>query len=195
MHIFTKCLLVYIIGDLLLWFFFHSFRLLTPIEGGLVSSIVPFLAVMAILGPSNMFGSFRCNLPDIRVIPLAFMALAFSYLFFYVFAGTIFPVFDIRTKIDTFLMLSYIVFIGPIIEEFLFRGLLTIMMFKWTGHKIWSVIIVNLIFAACHMNLLKFIPMFVLGCILSYTAIKTKNLNNSIMLHMINNCVAVFKSF
>ena len=82
-------------------------------------------------------------------------------------------------------------FLGPIVEEFLFRKiLLTRLMVR---HSIKSAVILeSLIFALFHTSINGFIYAFVIGVCLSMFYIKHKNIKIPIICHMISNIFVLF---
>lgn len=80
------------------------------------------------------------------------------------------------------------VFMAPIMEEIVFRGLiLPSLIFKYKN-PIWAVIITNFIFAAVHPQGIAGWPaLFSVGTMASLTFIQTGSIVPSIILHMIHN--------
>lgn len=89
------------------------------------------------------------------------------------------------------------IFCSPILEETIFRGYLMTAFFRSTEK--WAPIIVSgMAFALPHMdpdlshfNIISFLTYAILGCILAYLYVTTKNLKVSIGLHFLNNLIAV----
>ncbi len=81
-------------------------------------------------------------------------------------------------------------FVIPILEEFIFRGI--IYQSLKTKMRPWiAITISSLIFAAVHVSLSVFIPLFVMGAIFAYSLEKTKSLYLPICLHCVNNTAMV----
>ncbi|GHP13040.1 CAAX amino protease [Lentilactobacillus fungorum] len=85
------------------------------------------------------------------------------------------------------------VFCSPILEELVFRGFLVGAFFK--ANSFWPPIITSAIFFAIpHMetiNVISFSTYALLGGILAYLFVKTRNIKVSIGLHFLNNLIAV----
>lgn len=84
------------------------------------------------------------------------------------------------------------VILSPIAEELIFRATLTNMFFKPTN--LWpKVILSGLVFSTGHMstNPISFLIYAFMGMTLAYVYLKTKDIRNSIALHMINNMFAM----
>jgi sodium transport system permease protein len=80
-----------------------------------------------------------------------------------------------------------------ICEEFLFRGpILTGIRTKF--NKIWTIIIVGLLFGIFHVNLYKIIPTSILGMITTFITLYTGSIFNGIIFHFLNNGFAIFLS-
>jgi len=85
------------------------------------------------------------------------------------------------------IMLISIAIIGPIAEEFIFRGVLLHRMMKKTS--MWGgIIISSILFGILHADVFG---AFIFGVIASLLYIKTRNLLIPILLHIINNSIAV----
>ena len=102
---------------------------------------------------------------------------------------------EIIIKTNTFpglLLNLFIVALIPAIgEELLFRGLLVRLMNDITKNIHWAVIISALLFSAFHLQFYGFLPRFVLGLILGYLFVFTRNLWVPIFVHFVNNAAAV----
>ncbi len=84
----------------------------------------------------------------------------------------------------------FVAIVGPIIEEVFFRGF-TYKAFrqKW---GVWRALTLSSgIFAALHMSLIGFLPIFMLGFFLAYLYEATGSLVPSMMVHMIHNLIMV----
>ncbi|MDY0409541.1 lysostaphin resistance A-like protein [Virgibacillus soli] len=85
--------------------------------------------------------------------------------------------------IITFLFILYICLVGPIVEEYIFRGLL-LKRLERKFHIIASLIITNIIFGILHMDI---IGAFIFGIVMSLLYLKTNNLLVPIFIHICNN--------
>lgn len=85
--------------------------------------------------------------------------------------------------------------IAAIAEEFLFRGALQNFLQQVTGNKHVAVLFAALVFSAVHGQFYGSIPRFVLGAVLGYAYLFTGNLWVSILMHFLNNTLAVLVSY
>ncbi|WP_294976308.1 type II CAAX endopeptidase family protein [uncultured Leuconostoc sp.] len=95
-------------------------------------------------------------------------------------------------------MIIYGVFLAPVVEEIIFRGLVINYFFRqswWWA----SIILSGLLFAFPHMNaiptnladLLGYLIYMLMGMVLAFVYKKTGNLQDSIMIHFINNAITM----
>jgi hypothetical protein len=88
-----------------------------------------------------------------------------------------------------------IVAVSPAIcEEFLHRGLL-LHTFKNVNNKWISISVLGLIFGLFHLNLPQLVPTALLGAVMAYIMIETKNMWLPILFHFINNAISVLVSW
>ncbi|WP_125550683.1 CPBP family intramembrane glutamic endopeptidase [Loigolactobacillus zhaoyuanensis] len=97
----------------------------------------------------------------------------------------------------TFFMLFFVAFIGPILEEILFRGLFLNWFF--TKHRLVSILLSAVLFGTFHVDLtsghvdpIYWLSKVLLGLVLALVYSRTKNLKASILLHILNNTLAAF---
>ncbi len=76
-------------------------------------------------------------------------------------------------------------------EELLFRGILQKLFIQWTKNIHIGIFIAAFIFSAIHMQFFGFIPRLVLGVILGYLYIGSRNLWVPIVAHSLNNAWVV----
>jgi len=94
-----------------------------------------------------------------------------------------------------FLMIITIVFLGPIVEEIIFR-LVLMNLFNW--RPIHNVIISSLIFGLVHVligGLIHIIPYFLMGLVLGYFYLKHNNAWHITILHILHNGLTVVLVF
>ena len=80
--------------------------------------------------------------------------------------------------------------VAPIVEEIVFRGVIFSFFKKYTTRTI-AIIATSFLFAALHINVLQFIPLFILGIIFQLLFIYHKSLYPGIIYHSINNSFSV----
>lgn len=76
---------------------------------------------------------------------------------------------------------------APIIEELCYRGLLLTSLLKRDMSKWLSVVIAAALFAAMHMEPIRFILLFAIGLILGFARVHRNNTTTAIVAHMTNN--------
>ena len=85
------------------------------------------------------------------------------------------------------LMTILVVVLVPITEELLYRGVFTSFFFK--NQPFWQVTISGVIFGLMHSstNFISALIYVTMGWILAYVYVHTRNLSNSLTLHILNN--------
>lgn len=93
---------------------------------------------------------------------------------------------------NEFIILTIIttVFIGPILEEYLFRGLIFNNLKEIQGVKK-SAIITIVIFSLLHVGLTSFITAIILGSLLMYIYIIEENINEILIVHIFFNLTTI----
>jgi membrane protease YdiL (CAAX protease family) len=94
-----------------------------------------------------------------------------------------------------FLLFIAVVIIAPLGEELLFRGFLQQILEKHWKDVTRAVLVTALFFAMIHMNPYWFVQIYILGILLGFLAWKTKSVLPPLILHGINNAMAMFFSF
>ena len=89
------------------------------------------------------------------------------------------------------LLILAIVVIAPIGEELLFRGFLQQILEQSWNDTTRSILVTALVFAVIHMNAYWFIQIYFLGILLGFLAWKTKSVIPSLILHSVNNGLAL----
>jgi len=89
------------------------------------------------------------------------------------------------------LLVLAIVVIAPIGEELLFRGFLQQILEQSWNDTTRSILVTALVFAVIHMNAYWFIQIYFLGILLGFLAWKTKSVIPSLILHSVNNGLAL----
>ncbi len=89
------------------------------------------------------------------------------------------------------LQFIFIALTPGICEEFLFRGFALKPLQKRYGSTA-AVIIVALLFAIVHLDVVRLLPTFALGLVFGHITVKTKSLYPAMILHVLNNAVAIF---
>lgn len=96
----------------------------------------------------------------------------------------------------TFLVVAILPALG---EEILFRGFI-LSSFRYNGNinrkkYVWPIIISGLLFGLMHIYLVKILPTAILGIVFGYIVVKTGSIFIPMLLHLINNGLAVILTF
>ncbi|HNW97488.1 MAG TPA: CPBP family intramembrane metalloprotease [Bacteroidales bacterium] len=111
-------------------------------------------------------------------------------------AGQVTVMFLNVSTIWGFLINLFMIGIIPAVgEEFLFRGVVQPLFFKWTKNIHVAVIISAFLFSAIHFQFYGFIPRFLMGVLLGYSFVWTGSLWVPIFIHFVNNSAAVIVSY
>ena len=87
------------------------------------------------------------------------------------------------------LMLIYVLAVGPLVEELIFRGLLMNHLLRF-GER-FAVYATAVLFALMHGNLSQFAPALLTGLVLGYVRVKSGSLRLTMLAHLLNNLWAV----
>ncbi len=102
---------------------------------------------------------------------------------------------DIRTPGRLLIMLLIAGVIPAFGEEFIFRGIIQRIFYRWTGNGHWAVWLGAILFSLIHMQVLNFLPRVLLGALLGYLFLWSGNLWYSIFAHFFNNAVLLIYAF
>lgn len=120
--------------------------------------------------------------------------------FLVVFIDSFFSKADLTIAVGTFnkptggplefvLLFLYFCILPPILEEFVFRGIILHSLTKFGN--VFAIIISSIMFALVHRNIAQGIHAFIMGCIMAYFVLRTDNLKTSMIIHFANNLYAV----
>jgi membrane protease YdiL (CAAX protease family) len=94
------------------------------------------------------------------------------------------------TLIDPWLAVLAIVILAPIAEELFFRGVVFNAFLREGGRR-WAFVGSSALFAAIHLSLVAFVPIFLLGLALAWVYDRTNNLLAPIAMHVVVNGASV----
>lgn len=202
------------IGIVLIMLFFMVF--FYPIESMLASyldkELLLFLAYTLSVGiPFLIFHknrrkktgqtSYNLNTKDFQILPVVIAAN--SALLFGVSTPIIslipFPDFMKEilielSKLNGFYSALTIVFIGPVLEELIFRGIvLDGLLKKYSPMK--AVIVSSLLFGFIHLNPWQFLGAAIFGLLSGWVYFKTRNILLTVAMHITNNGISFIQSF
>ena len=92
---------------------------------------------------------------------------------------------------DLMINLIAVALIPAIVEELYFRGALQKTLTAWTGKPILAILITSIIFSAFHFSYFGFLSRMMLGIILGFIFEYTRTIWLPILLHLINNGIAI----
>ena len=93
------------------------------------------------------------------------------------------------------LLFIAVAIIAPLGEELLFRGFLQQYLEKYWKDITKAILITSLFFAVIHLNPFWFIQIYILGIMLGFLSWKTNSIIPSLILHTLNNTIALIVSF
>ena len=94
-----------------------------------------------------------------------------------------------RDMFATIVICTYTIIIAPFIEEYFFRGFVLNNVSKIS--KSFAMVLSAFLFALYHMNIPQFVSAFLMGLLLSYVTLKADSIIPAIVIHSINNCIAM----
>ena len=92
---------------------------------------------------------------------------------------------------DVILNVLLIGLLTAIVEEFMFRGCLQTIFFRWTGNIHAAIWITAILFSAFHMEFFGFLPRLLLGALFGYFVAWSGSIWPGVWGHFINNSTAV----
>ncbi|MCY6484098.1 type II CAAX endopeptidase family protein [Clostridium aestuarii] len=166
-----------------------------------IDVIFKFLALLVILKLFSRKSSeeYKYNAPGLQYYIYIFVMVIGYRLFYEYSVGGITrhikmnPIIEKAFEelaISPIVLIISIVFIAPIYEEMIFRGIILNGLAKKINIKV-AVVISALLFAVMHMNLIQGINTFFLGILFGFIYIKTKSIYLSIFAHFINNSFGI----
>ena len=99
---------------------------------------------------------------------------------------------DSKTSADLWINVLMIGIVPGIGEELLFRGVIQKLLKRITGNDHWAVWLAAILFSAIHLQFYGFIPRALLGAIFGYVLVYSRNLWLPMLVHFLNNTMAVF---
>ena len=182
--------------------------LLIGVFGPLPLGFLPVLAMFAIYWISrkenypNLVGTFRMGwlkvMSDalIRLLRAWPALLAISFISSQVLSGypkqeSVQKLAETQSLKEVFNIACYALVVAPVLEEFLFRGILFRAMKRSFGVGP-ALVISSILFGLVHQNVLSFVPLTFLGIILSLSYERTGDLRTCIFIHAFFNGFMVF---
>ncbi len=145
-------------------------------------ALIALVMMMALLPGINLIASLNAQLP----VPQWMIQMEET-------AEQLLKSLMITDSFGTFSVNLFMVAIIPAIgEELFFRSLLQKYLIGLTKSNTAGIVIASLIFSAIHMQFLGFIPRFLLGMVFGYLYLWTGTILIPMLVHFINNGLAVF---
>jgi membrane protease YdiL (CAAX protease family) len=178
-----------------------------PTIWGLVASNAAIsLGLWAYLRRDNRFAKIGFNrwssISLVSTLLLAIAVIAGGLTFNYIYAEHIFKGVEMQKELkelfaaipktlpNNILLFLAVAIFAPLLEEFLFRGLLQNSLMPMMPAAA-AILLSAAIFAGVHMDKMAFAPIFVLGAAFGYLYHVTGSLRVCILMHMINNGAAL----
>ena len=96
---------------------------------------------------------------------------------------------SIQGLVSNVLGITAIAFLGPVMEELLFRGTVTkLLLSEYSPWK--AILISSALFAVFHLNPIQMPAAFLIGLLFAWTYYKTGSLFPCILMHILNNSIA-----
>lgn len=98
---------------------------------------------------------------------------------------------NMKSIADYFISLVMIAILPALFEELLFRGTLQQLFIRWFKNAHVAIFVTSFLFSVIHFSYFGFLPRLALGLMLGYIFYYSKNIWLSMLMHFINNGVAV----
>lgn len=139
----------------------------------------------------------RIHIP--HILALAFLGFSFSISFSSILNLTKLSPETVQNLSNAIMNNSIIIplisigILAPIMEEFIFRGMILNLFSKNMNIKL-AILFQAIIFSLYHMNLVQMLPTFVLGLITGTIVYYSNSLTSGIIIHVVNNILAIVLS-
>jgi uncharacterized protein len=97
--------------------------------------------------------------------------------------------------IDLVVNILFVAVLPAIAEELFFRGFLQKALEKWLKNGHWAVIIAALIFSFIHFEFTGFLPRWLLGLLMGYAYLWSRDIKLPILIHFTNNFMDLMQSY
>lgn len=99
-----------------------------------------------------------------------------------------------KSAVQSSLFLLAFVFIVPILEEFVFRGVILGGLLKKYSSRT-AILVSSILFGALHLNIFQFIIGFCLGLLIGYVYIKTHSICICMLIHVLNDTLSSLPNY
>lgn len=171
------------------------------LELGSIALLLPSLALATLIVRDRPFSSYSSSRGGwnwaafFKCLLLALVVMAFDYLIEYVLFST-----GSGNGVSRFTTVGLILCVALVplqcvAEEYIFRGFILQMIGSWTKRPLIAIIISALLFAAGHpYNIFGVIAIFFNGLVWGFLTCKTRGLEATSALHIVNNMLAFLAS-
>lgn len=153
--------------------------------------------------PNSPVGSIK-KMSILQLIATTFVCLAFMYTSSFIntlitmplrigeSSNYVNPIEQVIRNSGLFLSIAYIIILGPVMEEVVFRGFLLRKVRRFGDVP--AMLISGLTFGLFHMNISQFLYAATLGTVFAYIALRTNTIRYTVIIHIIINAIGVLAS-
>jgi len=158
---------------------------------------IPFWIICAVKRVYMKDASFNFKIKNKRIIPYMLIATIGLQFALTIPLSNLLPMPDwakemfeqLAGKASNIYIFLTLVVAAPILEEFIFRGImLNGLLKKYSPHK--AIIVTSILFGFVHLNPWQFISAFILGLFIGWIYYKTRSISLVIIIHAFNNFTA-----
>lgn len=169
---------------------------------GDIIAIIVAIKTMKIKIKKDIFSKIRSTKMFILLGTISCIGTGMISSIIYVIYSTIFKISGItipepdfsfpKQSVYLILFLMYVCFLGPILEEIIFRGFILKSMQRYGN--LTAIIVSSILFSMFHLNLVQFVNPVLMGIVLAFIAIKSESIIPSIIAHIFNNSITFIAS-
>ena len=160
---------------------YFQFHAQSPRVLWLLAIVIAFAAIPV----SDFFGQINEWIPIPKSWAVFFKTLEDAY------SSDIAAILNFKNFGSFLFSIALIALLPAVTEELFFRGALQQVMLKWTGKVFPAILITAIIFSAIHGSYYGFLGRALLGVVLGYVYYYGKNIWLNMLIHFINNAVAL----
>ncbi len=134
---------------------------------------------------SGGLGELNKLIPISKKLAIKFKAMEDDY------ADQVMMLANMKSLADYFISLLMIAILPAVFEELLFRGTLQQLLIGWFKNAHVAIFVTSFLFSIIHFSYYGFLPRLALGLMLGYIFYFSKNIWLSMLMHFINNGVAI----
>ncbi|MFP4555770.1 MAG: CPBP family intramembrane glutamic endopeptidase [Bacteroidales bacterium] len=163
---------------------------------------IPLWIIYAVKRVYVKDASFNFKVDNKRIIPYILLATIGLQLAITLPISNLIPLPDwakemfeqLATKSSNIYVFLTIVVVAPVLEEFIFRGIMLDGLLKrYSPHK--AIIVSSILFGFVHLNPWQLTSAFILGLFIGWVYFKTRSISIAIIIHAFNNFTATLPIF